>query len=160
MRLRNNAAILTVITVAAGSATAFIPSDGSLSFNTGSASLSSGSGLSRAVAATIDESSSSTETESSTAEPLDMDGIKKMTFRQLQKSCVDRGLPAVGNTAALRARLLESAGLPVPGSAAAGSASSRDGPDENPPDDIDFSDESDPEFEFKSLVKETNEKAS
>lgn len=51
-----------------------------------------------------------------------MDGIKKMTFRQLQKSCVERGLPAVGNTAALRARLLESAGLPVPGAAAAAAA--------------------------------------
>lgn len=129
MRLRNNAAILTVITLAAGSATAFIPSRNAnhaaaVFSNTGSASAPSGSGLS--VAATVDES-----TETSTVE-LDMDGIKKMTFRQLQKSCVDRGLPAVGNTAALRARLLESAGLPVPGagSAPAAGSASHDGPDE------------------------------
>ena len=42
----------------------------------------------------------------------DVNSVKSLSFRQLQRACVARGLPAVGSTAALRSRLLDSAGLP------------------------------------------------
>ena len=70
------------------------------------------------AAAPVDES---TEAASAAAEHPDGEGqvpspdvnsVKALSFRQLQKACVARGLPAVGSTAALRSRLLESAGLP------------------------------------------------
>jgi hypothetical protein len=71
------------------------------------------------AAAPVDES---TEAASAAAEqpdggegqvPItDVNSVKALSFRQLQKACVARGLPAVGSTAALRSRLLESAGLP------------------------------------------------
>ncbi len=34
--------------------------------------------------------------------------VNKLTFRELQRTCKERGLPAVGNTATLRSRILES----------------------------------------------------
>lgn len=49
--------------------------------------------------------------ESSTETTLDYAGVKKLTFRELQKQCKERGLPAVGNTATLRTRLYEALGI-------------------------------------------------
>lgn len=58
--------------------------------------------LSLAVAETEDLSSAQAD--------LDFNGVNKLSFRELQKNCKDRGLPASGNTAALRRRLLEAIG--------------------------------------------------
>ena len=54
-----------------------------------------------------------TETENDVAsdDTLDYFGVNKLTFRELQKQCKERGLPASGNTATLRSRILESLGL-------------------------------------------------
>ena len=62
--------------------------------------------------ATTTASSSSSDSDDQQIEITDVHSVKALGFRQLQKACVARGLPAVGNTAALRSRLLESAGLP------------------------------------------------
>jgi pentatricopeptide repeat protein len=83
---------------------------------------------------------------------LDYATVNKLSYRELQKECRERGLPAVGNTAALRSRLLnqgegdDTADLNVPEALCA-------------PDGISFSDESDPNFEFNSLLKEVMNKA-
>lgn len=47
------------------------------------------------------------------AASMDFEDIRKLPYRQLQKYCKDRGLPANGSTAALRTRLLEDLGLVV-----------------------------------------------
>ena len=57
--------------------------------------------------ASVAEESSTESTEST----LDYSGVKALTFRDLQKQCKDRGLPAVGNTATLRTRLYEALGI-------------------------------------------------
>ena len=62
--------------------------------------------------ATTTASSSSSDSDDQQIEITDVHSVKALSFRQLHKACVARGLPAVGNTAALRSRLLESAGLP------------------------------------------------
>ncbi len=46
-----------------------------------------------------------------TMEEMDYAAINKMTFRQLQRNCKNMGLPAKGNTATLRLRLLQEFGL-------------------------------------------------
>eukprot|EP00560_Eucampia_antarctica_P006066 CAMPEP_0197824868 /NCGR_PEP_ID=MMETSP1437-20131217/2074_1 /TAXON_ID=49252 ORGANISM="Eucampia antarctica, Strain CCMP1452" /NCGR_SAMPLE_ID=MMETSP1437 /ASSEMBLY_ACC=CAM_ASM_001096 /LENGTH=741 /DNA_ID=CAMNT_0043424669 /DNA_START=191 /DNA_END=2416 /DNA_ORIENTATION=+ len=86
---------------------------------------------------------------------LDYDMVNSLTYRGLQKECRERGFPAVGTTAALRTRLLDEA-----------AAVRSEGVDENgnisefcASDSIKFSDESDPEYAFKSLVNEIMEKA-
>lgn len=45
---------------------------------------------------------------------MDYATINSLTFRQLQKNCKMMGLPAKGNTATLRTRLLEEFGLVTP----------------------------------------------
>merc|ERR1719261_532604 len=89
----------------------------------------------------------------------DVNSVKSLSFRQLQRACVARGLPAVGSTAALRSRLLDSAGLPDVSAPAAPKAVNGS-EDECIPYDIEFCDEGDPDFEYKSLIKEANELAS
>lgn len=86
---------------------------------------------------------------------LDYNTVNELSYRGLQKECRERGLPAVGTTAKLRARLLEQAAALKP-----------DGVDENgdvselcAPDGIDFSDESDPDFEFNALLNDIMEKS-
>ena len=79
-----------------------------------SSTSSDGSHLSVA-AAPVDEATTtaaSSDSDDQQIEITDVHSVKALGFRQLQKACVARGLPAVGNTAALRSRLLESAGLP------------------------------------------------
>ncbi len=49
--------------------------------------------------------------ETETMEEMDYAAINKMTFRQLQRNCKNMGLPAKGNTATLRLRLLQEFGL-------------------------------------------------
>jgi len=100
------------------------------------------------VSATVDETEAPPAT-------VTFDDVRSMTFRQLQRSCVDKGLPAVGNTATLRSRILEAYGLATVPAASNASAAS----DEATPDGIQFFDEADPDFEYNSLLKEVNEKA-
>lgn len=85
---------------------------------------------------------------------LDYNAVNSLTFRQLQKECKERSLPATGNTAALRGRLLENLGI----FACVGPEDTEECIPQNE-DDFDFVDESDPDFEFSSLLREVNEKA-
>ncbi len=52
-----------------------------------------------------------TEDISTSEADLDYTRVKQLTFRQLQKQCKERGLPATGNTAALRTRLYGALGI-------------------------------------------------
>lgn len=91
--------------------------------------------------------SSTTPSSSSTDDMIELSFavIKSLSFRELQAHCKKRGLVAVGNTAVLRERLLENAGL------------CENGADEclpeevTTPEGISFTDDSDPDFEFKSM---------
>ena len=69
------------------------------------------------VSATVDETEAPPAT-------VTFDDVRSMTFRQLQRSCVDKGLPAVGNTATLRSRILEAYGLATVPAASNASAAS------------------------------------
>ena len=76
--------------MAATAVTGFIPSPNSFALN----SLPNARGLSVCAA------------------PQDIDlenasAVGKLSFRELQSACKEKGLPAVGNTATLRSRLLE-----------------------------------------------------
>jgi len=84
----------------------------------------------------------------------DYETINKLTFRELQKECKERGLAAVGITAALRSTLLEHIGIISPLSADDAQV------DECTPDGIEFCDESDPTYDFNLLLSEINDKAS
>lgn len=90
--------------------------------------------------------------------PVDYDyeTINKLTFRELQKECKERGLGAVGNTAALRTSLLEHMGITSLDSL----ADSTPQEEECTPEGIEFCDESDPNYEFNVLLSEINDKAS
>lgn len=90
----------------------------------------------------------------SSDESLNYEGINQLTFRELQRQCKERDLPAKGNTAALRSRLLDHLGI---FQCVAGEEV-----EECIPADFDFTftDESgDNDFEFDSLLAEVNEKA-
>lgn len=78
--------------------------------------------------------------------------VNALTYRQLQKECKARSLPANGNTALLRKSLLISLGLAEEECVVG---------DEEVcvPDEIQFTDESDPDFDFKALTAEIEEKA-
>ena len=66
------------------------------------------------AAAPVDEAvdTSSASSDDQQIPITDVNSVKSLSFRQLQRACVARSLPAVGSTAALRSRLLDSAGLP------------------------------------------------
>lgn len=97
-----------------------------------------------AVAADSDEAVSSV---------MDFDGVNGLTFRELQRACKEKSLPATGNTATLRNRLLESLG--ISNDLCVGDAEECDPELE----DIQFTDEGDKLFEFNALLDEVNEKA-
>jgi len=89
--------------------------------------------------------------------------VNKLTFRQLQRECKENGLPAVGSTAALRGRLLEFYGVArntaAAASAVAAAPVSADEALECDPN-IEFCDESDKDFDYKSFRTEVVDKAS
>lgn len=91
--------------------------------------------------------------------PLDFDyeKINRLTFRELQKECKERGLGAMGNTATLRNSLLEFMGILSPNAAAEAAAQANE---ECTPEGIEFCDESDPNYGFNVLLSEINDKAS
>eukprot|EP00559_Dactyliosolen_fragilissimus_P002968 CAMPEP_0184861704 /NCGR_PEP_ID=MMETSP0580-20130426/6323_1 /TAXON_ID=1118495 /ORGANISM="Dactyliosolen fragilissimus" /LENGTH=677 /DNA_ID=CAMNT_0027359291 /DNA_START=408 /DNA_END=2441 /DNA_ORIENTATION=- len=94
---------------------------------------------------------------------MDYESINKLSYRQLQTHCKEKGLPATGNTATLRGRLLEEFGLGV-GFSNYSSSETSSIPEVSDEDceveGIEFCDESDKDFEFKSLLTEVMEKAS
>jgi len=92
--------------------------------------------------------------------PMDWDyeTINRLTFRELQKECKERGLAAVGNTAALRNNLMDHMG--IISHIAAARAAAAEVIEECTPEGIEFCDESDPYYEFNLILSEINEKAS
>jgi len=88
------------------------------------------------------------------------DAINELTFRGLQKECKERGLSAVGNTATLRSNLLESMGIVSPAAQADAALAAAAADEECIISEIEFCDESDPTYEFDSILSEINEKAS
>jgi pentatricopeptide repeat protein len=86
---------------------------------------------------------------------LDYAAVQGLPFRALQRECKERGLPATGNTASLRARLLESLQI---------YQCTEGETEECIPADFEsqgfaFSDESDTSFNFEALLAEIDEKA-
>lgn len=115
------------------------------------------------VAAEIDESSTSVASSSDSS--LDFNGVNSLSFRELQRECKERELPAVGNTAALRGRLLEFHGLgrksPASAAAAPAEVSAPVDADQLECDpSIEFCDEGDKDFDYNSLRTEVMDKAS
>jgi len=94
------------------------------------------------------------EAETEVPTVLDYGSVNKLPYRQLQKLCKEKGLAANGSTAALRERLLANLGLLKDEECELN--------DEGDclPEGIQFSDESDPDFDFNSLVSEIQEKCS
>jgi len=135
MKLSKLSIALSSALMAATTVTGFVPSPSSFALN----SLPNARGLSVCAA------------------PQDIDlenasAVGKLSFRELQSACKEKGLPAVGNTVTLRNRLLET--LP---SSIEESESATDSPSMT---DFDFKDESDPDFEFNALVNEIDQKVS
>jgi len=83
------------------------------------------------------------------------DSINKLSFRELQKECKKRELAAIGSTGTLRLRLLEFEGFCETGDAECPALN-----DDLVPEDFDFVDNSDPDFEFNSLNELILEKSS
>jgi len=103
------------------------------------------------VATSLEDQAISTSTELEV--PLNYETINNLKFRELQAACKKHSIPAVGSTAVLRNRLLESCGL-------LRIDQMEESEEECSPDDITFCDESDATAEFNSLLAEVNEKAS
>ena len=112
MKLGSTAALS--LALAAG-VSGFVPSldrHAAIGGHRGTRTSSSDGGQLSVAAAPVDEAATAAASDDQQIEITDVNSVKALSFRQLQKACVARGLPAVGNTAALRSRLLESAGLP------------------------------------------------
>lgn len=73
--------------------------------------------------------------------------VNNLTFRELQAHCKQRGLEAVGNTRTLRLRLLENLGLCQDEE----ECTVLEDTDLSTPQGIEFTDDSDPDFDFNSL---------
>lgn len=94
------------------------------------------------------------EAETEALELMDYASVNALTYRQLQQQCKQRSLAANGNTAALRCRLLDNLGLlQAVEECVVGDE------EECLPDYIQFTDESDPDFDFNALVEEIEEKS-
>eukprot|EP00586_Coscinodiscus_wailesii_P011050 CAMPEP_0172494066 /NCGR_PEP_ID=MMETSP1066-20121228/37917_1 /TAXON_ID=671091 /ORGANISM="Coscinodiscus wailesii, Strain CCMP2513" /LENGTH=721 /DNA_ID=CAMNT_0013264721 /DNA_START=150 /DNA_END=2315 /DNA_ORIENTATION=- len=95
------------------------------------------------------------ETGSAVLETVNYENVNKLSFRELQRECKARGLGAVGNTAVLRRRLLETVGASVEGE-----VNGVEEVDEQiTPTGISFTDNSDPDFEYKSLLSQIESKS-
>lgn len=103
-----------------------------------------------------------TATMSATSSAMSYDEVNKLAFRALQRQCKELGLSAVGTTAALRGRLLEHFGLAreVTMQSEAPAATAAEIEELCATDGITFCDESDPDFDFKSLLNEVMQKSS
>mmetsp|Transcript_8634 Transcript_8634/g.13010 ORF Transcript_8634/g.13010 Transcript_8634/m.13010 type:complete len:720 (+) Transcript_8634:201-2360(+) len=98
-----------------------------------------------------------------TSSSMSYDEVNNLAFRALQSECKELGLSAVGTTAALRGRLLEHFGLAKEVALEKGAAPAVT-PEEIEElcatDGITFCDESDPDFDFKSLLSDVMQKSS
>mmetsp|Transcript_38876 Transcript_38876/g.58403 ORF Transcript_38876/g.58403 Transcript_38876/m.58403 type:complete len:723 (-) Transcript_38876:451-2619(-) len=90
---------------------------------------------------------------------MDYGEVNRLTYRELQRVCKEKGLAATGTTSALRSRLLDFFGTTPADLAGAAAAAAVTAADECVPDDITFCDESNPDFEFNSLLKEVMQKS-
>jgi len=105
-----------------------------------------------------DETKEAVLTEPSPPPPVDLDyeTINRLTFRELQKECKERGLGAIGNTALLRNNLLNHMGIIDPMIAVRAAAELNE---ECTPEGIEYCDESDPFYEYNLILSEINKKA-
>mmetsp|Transcript_6627 Transcript_6627/g.15004 ORF Transcript_6627/g.15004 Transcript_6627/m.15004 type:complete len:723 (-) Transcript_6627:471-2639(-) len=112
------------------------------------------------VSATMDEAAIA-EARAIAVNAMSFADVNKLTYRRLQRECKTLGLSAVGTTAALRGSLLEHHGLlreetvvEVPKATAAEieELCATEG--------VTFCDESDPDFDFKSVLSEVMQKSS
>mmetsp|Transcript_24655 Transcript_24655/g.51163 ORF Transcript_24655/g.51163 Transcript_24655/m.51163 type:complete len:716 (-) Transcript_24655:157-2304(-) len=107
---------------------------------------------SMSVAAAVDEAVGTTS--------LSYDEVNKLAFRALQRECKALGLSAVGTTATLRGRLLEHFGLTKDASSnQAPAATAAEIEELCATDGITFCDESDPDFDFKTLLSDVMQKS-
>lgn len=88
--------------------------------------------------------------------------VNKLAFRALQKECKSLGLSAAGTTAALRGRLLDHFGLSREAKAEVEvpKATAAEIEELCATEGITFCDESDPDFDFKSVLSEVMQKSS
>ena len=117
MKLGSTAALSLALAVSAtAGVSGFVPSlDHHAAIGRGTRNSAGGPQPHLSVAAApVDEAvdTSSASSDDQQIPITDVNSIKSLSFRQLQRACVARSLPAVGSTAALRSRLLDSAGLP------------------------------------------------
>ena len=118
MKLGSTAALsLALAASATAGVSGFVPSLDHAAIGRGTRNSADGAQPHLSVAAApVDEamgtSSASSSSDDQQISITDVNSVKSLSFRQLQRACVARGLPAVGSTAALRSRLLDSAGLP------------------------------------------------
>jgi hypothetical protein len=107
------------------------------------------------MAAPVEETVTEDNTEDASS-PLDLDMIASLSFRELQRECKARGLPAMGNTGTLRGHLR---GLVTPDTAAEDTQAVKKGLSEEEmcAIDINFCDESDPDFDFKDTLRQVME---
>ena len=117
MKLGSTAALSLALAVSAtAGVSGFVPSlDHHAAIGRGTRNSADGAQPHLSVAAAPVDEAMDTASASSDDQQIpitDVNSVKSLSFRQLQRACVVRGLPAVGSTAALRSRLLDSAGLP------------------------------------------------
>ena len=117
MKLGSTAALSLALAVSAtAGVSGFVPSlDHHAAIGRGTRNSADGAQPHLSVAAAPVDEAMDTASASSDDQQIpitDVNSVKSLSFRQLQRACVARSLPAVGSTAALRSRLLDSAGLP------------------------------------------------
>lgn len=116
------------------------------------------------VSATMDETAAATALEAETARIIGMMSfadINKLAYRSLQRECKALGMSAVGTTAALRGRLLEHFGLAREVVAVAVPKATAEEIEELcATEGITFCDESDPDFDFKTVLSDVMQKSS
>jgi len=148
MRITN--ACILAVAVASGSA------PGVMGFQLPASSQRIGSSI--RVSATMDE----VATAEAVSGDMSYADVNKLAFRALQKECKALGLSAIGTTAALRGRLLDHFGLTREAKTVAESPKATAAEIEElcATEGITFCDESDPDFDFKSVLSEVMEKSS
>lgn len=152
MKLHNAAITLLLLTTLHVS-NAFTPPSSTLLSST--ISSTTRTQLKATIAEALSDAASSSDSLAPALDDISYQTVNKLTFRELQRECKLRGLGAVGSTAVLRRRLLESEGIFVEES----SNGESDGVDDVPEvEGITFTDSSDPDFEYKSLLSQISEK--
>lgn len=110
----------------------------------------------------VSSSSATTTTNGATNGAMTYTDINSLAFRALQKQCKELGLSAVGTTAALRGRLLEHYSLAreVTTVVEVPKATASEIEELCAAEGIEFCDESDPDYDFKSVLSDVMQKSS